>query len=214
MVYLICLSYKLLTKVMAKKKIKTSYKKPKIKEKNLPLNVFFNQNKPPGFLMDLEGGEFLAVKSGSGVLASCFPGRMKVLTKNNLYKRLDSIKEGEEIISYNFFKRELIVNKIFKVKKYDKIKGEILTINGSIEITPNHPVVINNKLWKFAGDIKKGDEYFSSKKSFKKVNIINHSKREEILFNLILENNWQNFFVEDCLVFTGHNAPRLKTESN
>lgn len=199
---------------MAKKNIKTNYKKPKIKEKSLPLNIFFNQNKPPGFLMDLEGGNFLAVKSGSGVLASCFPGRMKVLTENGLSKRLDSVKKGEKVISYDFLKRELVVNKIFKVKRYDKIKGEMLTINKSIEVTPNHPIAINNRLWKFAGDIKRGDEYFDSKKSFKKVNIISHSKKEEVLFNLVLENNWQNFFVEDCLVFTGHNAPRLKKENN
>ena len=189
---------------------KSRYQKPKITEKTVPLNIFFNRNKPPGFLMDLEGGAFLAVKSGSGVLSSCFPGRMKVLMKNDLYKRIDSIKEGEKVISYDFFKRELVVNKIFKVKRYDKIKGEILTINESIEITPNHPVVIKNRLWKFAGDIKKGDEYFGSKKDFKKVKVIDHNKRAERLFNLILENNWQNFFVEDCLVFTGHNAPKLK----
>lgn len=117
-------------------------------------------------------------------------------------KPISSIQIGEEVLSYDFEKGELTKEKVMNV--IVSKKSSYLRINGKLEITPNHEVLLNGE-WKEVGKAKVGDYFLgvNGEKIFietiEKIDL----DREIEVYDLDLGGKW--YFAEGVLV---HNSDR------
>ena len=89
----------------------------------------------------------------------CVPAKTKILMANGRTKCIEEIREGESVISLNQDTQEFEASEVTTTMK--RISKEIITIfagNKTLSLTPEHPILIKNKGWVEASNIKKGDE--------------------------------------------------------
>lgn len=176
------------------------YKKPKITEKKIKLNMFFRNrfiDSATNFKSSLAAG-FDTSCLGCWD-CTCFLRGTRVLLSDNTVQEIESIQKGDKVFSYNLEKRELVEGVVSELIIHEKAK-EYLVINNILKVTPEHIVCINEK-WQPVGGIKIGDSLLNS--AGVKVLVESIQRVEEEVgpvYNLHLENEEHNYFAEDILV--------------
>ena len=184
-------------------KQKKVYIKPLLEEKDVSLNFFF-QKFDDGFPdFHGEGWALLAQASTKGY--SCFSPKMRVVMGNKTLKEIRKIREGDQVLSYDYLKKTITKSLVISVLKYEKTNEKLITINNVLEITIKHPLFVTENVVKHAGKLKVGDELLNTNEQTVKIISIKPAKKgQEPLYNLKLDGRIQNYFVENILVFTGH----------
>lgn len=136
--------------------------------------------------------------------SSCLNPSTLIILPDLSAKPISSIQIGEEVLSYDFEKGELTKEKVRNV--IVSKKSSYLRINGKLEITPNHEVLLNGE-WKEVGKAKVGDYFLgvNGEKIFietiEKIDL----DREIEVYDLDLGGKW--YFAEGVLVHNSDSRP-------
>lgn len=128
----------------------------------------------------------------------CFDGQTQILMADGKYKRIDQIKVGDPIKTWQSDQNpSLTSSKVLAVTKIE-VDGYMI-INGHFRVTPEHKLWINNT-WKEAGSIQMGD--FLADSSGKEVQVVSIEwlKGKFEVYNLQTEKHTfiaDNFYVHN-----------------
>jgi hypothetical protein len=128
------------------------------------------------------------------------------------FKRIDEIRIGDKVWSYNVETGEKSLKKVKQV--FVKESNEILhleTIESEIDATTNHPFYVTGKGWVAAGDLVVGDEVHTLNGDTDTVTGFKLAKLDKPIsvYNLEIE-DFQTYFVEDLLVHNYSLLEKLK----
>ena len=139
----------------------------------------------------------------------CFVAGTKVKTESG-FKKIEDIKVGEKVYSYNLENNELELKTVTHLIKSSTIDTYKMTIGGkTVEMSPKHQIYIVDKGWVRAYDVKVGDLMLSSNNEKIEITNIEYKKYDEPIntYNLTVDGN-SNYFVTDIQVLV-HNVPSL-----
>ena len=131
-------------------------------------------------------------------LEGCFTGNTLVVTKKGL-KRIDSIQEGDLILSKNIETEEIEYKPALYVYKKNTKSFINLTISGKlIEATPSHLFMIEDWGWKSAENLKAGDKILTADGEIKNVDYVEAKYYDSNIpiFNLNID-EYHTYFVSD-----------------
>ncbi len=128
----------------------------------------------------LQGISSSGAESGGG----CFVGDTKVLTKNGLVS-IEDIKVGDKVLTKAGEDDTKLVEATV-TETFKKSVNGYMILNGSIKVTPNHVMWINNT-WQEAGTVQKGDLLLSDEGKYVHVNSIEIINRSVDVYNLEVE---------------------------
>lgn len=126
----------------------------------------------------------------------CFVSGTKVLTPTGL-KNIEEFRVGDEILTREKENSSKIISTRVKRVSSHLVDG-YLTINGHLNITTNHRLLING-IWKHAGEIKIGDILLDTDGNLEKVNSVIYVPEWLIVYNIELE-NYHTFFADGIYV--------------
>lgn len=176
--------------------MKKKYKKPQLKKTRIKLNFFYTDSRYLESLDLLQSSHLLTQSCGISV---CFLTDTRIKLSNGYLKKIQDIKENDEIISYNLQKKQIINNKV-KVLSKKTSKSGYLIINNKLNITHEHRVWVNNEEWKAADKIAIGDTLMDSNERTEFVKSIQYITGNFDVYNIHIEGQEHNFFAEDILV--------------
>jgi hypothetical protein len=90
---------------------------------------------------------------------SCFLAGTKITMADGSYKNIEEIRAGDLVESYDFGNNKIVTSNVIDVTHHDRtddMANVYVVINGDLQVTPNHPILVNGK-WMKAGTIKTGD---------------------------------------------------------
>ena len=143
------------------------------------------------------------------LIGGCFAEDTKVLTKEG-YKKIQEIKEGEEVESFNEKTGEKGLKKVLSVEVTEAQKLiNIKTERAEIKVTPSHPMLKIGNTWVFAGALKVGDKLAGYDGDEVEVKEIEEEPLEssEKVYNLTVEDYHTYVVSEDSVVV--HNKCNL-----
>jgi len=92
---------------------------------------------------------------GTGGGGGCFLAGTMILTGDGSEIPIEDIKEGMEVYAFDKESGELKVSKVSQTFFHPK-ENTYLIVNDNLLVTPNHPVLNNNK-WVEIGELEEGD---------------------------------------------------------
>jgi len=139
-----------------------------------------------------------AVKLIESSEIKCFLEGTSILMGDFGYKNIEDIKEGDEVLSYDF--DTVVVKEVTKVLVHPKSDKSYLFINNKIKVTPNHRFYLNGD-FKPIGEAKIGDLMLDFNKDGVEVKSIVEVNTEEYfdVYNIEVEDT-HNYFAEGYLV--------------
>ncbi|MFH0755274.1 MAG: Ser-Thr-rich GPI-anchored membrane family protein [bacterium] len=127
----------------------------------------------------------------------CFLEKTQVLMSDNSYKRIETLKNGDFVKSFNLKTGELKNVKILKTIK--KTDPSYLTINNVLRLVP-HQLVYTKEGFKSAENIKLGDFLSGINKEWIKVVSVSPIIKKDVqTYDIVLENG-ETFFADGYLV--------------
>ncbi|KAA2215630.1 polymorphic toxin-type HINT domain-containing protein [Chryseobacterium sediminis] len=122
------------------------------------------------------------------------------------YKKIEDIKIGDEVLSYNLQTKKTEFKKVNEVSEnLSRDLMEITTHNEIILSTPEHPFYIGAK-WVKASDIKPGNLLSNYKGEYIQVTSIKKVKKLNYVYNFIVEDN-HNYFVTNSSILVHNGGP-------
>jgi len=119
---------------------------------------------------------------------------------NDSLKRIESVKVGDMILAIDEQTKQLKPAKVKKIFKH--MTNSYLVVNGSLQVTLNHPVYHGGK-WVEIGDLKVGDTLLNSEgKDIKITSLTNIFHKGEV-YNLEVD-SYHTFVTNGIVV---HNKP-------
>lgn len=140
----------------------------------------------------LEG--ILVFQGGGG---GCFAAGTKVLMADGKLKNIEDIKVGDYVLTRASQTDSKLV-KAKATKTHETDEGGYLIINGSLKVTANHIIWVNNT-WKEAGSIQIGDTLTDNQGKQVKVNSIEWQRGKTSVYNLEIE-NYHTYFANGIWV--------------
>jgi Ca-activated chloride channel family protein len=130
----------------------------------------------------------------------CFLPGTKVLMSSGEEQAIETIQNGDEVMSLNPNTGELEAQKVNKKFIHDDTNKEYLIINDSLRITPNHRVALNG-VWQPIANAQKGDYLVLASQQVEIIESIEKVTSADYLtvYNLEVANN-HNFYAENFLV--------------
>ncbi len=117
-------------------------------------------------------------------------------------KNIEDISRGDVVISYDLNTNKKVVNTV--VEKYTHPDyPDYLIINGSLRVTTNHRIWINNIAWVRADELKVGDIMTNSAGEDIVVSDIELKSGINTVYNLHLASENHNYFADGILVHNG-----------
>ncbi len=153
-----------------------------IDDKANPLSVIYADVKPGVFSQKTSHFNFNKFFTLDGGKGGCFTGDTKILMADKSEKRIDKIKIGDKILTYeNPISKKYVKGTVFKVWVH-KVNGYLI-INDTIKVTPEHQIFSNNHFID-AGLLKIGDWILN--KNRKRIIIKKIEKKDEnvLVYNL------------------------------
>lgn len=179
---------------MISKKIK--YKKPSIKAQKLSMKMFFQR--PIDFDFNLLAGcPDTCDPDPCYPSGPCFLPGTHILTPNG-QKKIETIKIGDSVISYNFNRKNKTVSRVNNLILH--YTQEFYRINKKINVTPLHRFWLSSRKWVRAKNLKPGMKLFSADGGsiyVENVLLVNKSSK---VHNLTLNGSHKNYFAENVLV--------------
>lgn len=93
---------------------------------------------------------------GSVILTGCLVSGSRVLMEDGSHKRIEEVKVGERVISYDNWKQRVEIVEAMIPQGLAKVY-ELKTDNGTIEATSNHPFMTSKNKFVRLEDLKVGD---------------------------------------------------------
>ena len=130
----------------------------------------------------------------------CFLENTSILMADGSRKAIKDVHVGDKVQSYDTatgtFKSDSVVAQIV----HPQVTGTYLTINGTLQVTANHPVFVNGK-WQEVGNARVGDTLVNDAGQTVTISSITESASgTHDLYNLHLEGADHNYFAEGVLV--------------
>lgn len=119
-----------------------------------------------------------------------------VLMSDGTYKNIETIKEGDKVMSYDLETKTPVVSKV--VKTYHQVEKGYLVLNDTLKITSDH-LIYSEGEFKRAGDIRLGDFLLDEKGQEVEVSSIEIKEPEVDTYDLGLDLQ-HNFFAGGYLV--------------
>ena len=117
-------------------------------------------------------------------------------------KNIEDISRGDVVISYDLNTNRKVANTV--VEKYTHPDyPDYLIINGSLRVTTNHRIWINNIAWVRADELKVGDVMTNSAGEEVVVSDIEFKSTSNTVYNLHLASENHNYFADGILVHNG-----------
>ena len=130
----------------------------------------------------------------------CFLAGTEILMADGTYKNIEQVKEGEWVVSYDTENNLKTISKVAYSLIHEDVEGYII-INGELEVTSNHPMwIVNRQEWAQVHTIELGDILLDSNGQEIIVISLEDINGVDIVYNLELEGEHQNYFAEDILV--------------
>lgn len=147
----------------------------------------------------------LLASGGCGACDNCFIEDSKVLVAEGHYKKIQEMKEGDSLISFDTNKKNHIIQKVARLQSFIKESTAIIILNDTLITTGNHRLWVNNTSWERVDSLKIND--FLLDVDGNKVIITKMEKKEGSfnLYNLYIKGegineHLHNYFVENILV--------------
>jgi len=130
----------------------------------------------------------------------CFLAGTEILMADGTYKNIEQVKEGEWIISYDIENNLKTISKVAYSLVHEDVEGYVI-INGELEVTSNHPMwIVNRQEWAQVHTIELRDILLDSNGQKSIVISLEDINGVNIVYNLELEGDYNNYFAEDILV--------------
>jgi intein/homing endonuclease len=116
------------------------------------------------------------------------------------YKNIEQVKEGEWVVSYDTENNLKTISEVAHSLVHEDVEGYVI-INGELEVTSNHPMwIVNRQEWAQVHTIKLEDILLDSNGKEIMVISLEDINGVNIVYNLELEGEHQNYFAGDILV--------------
>lgn len=136
--------------------------------------------------------------SGGG---GCFLAGTQILLADGSYKRIEDVKQGDVVTSYNLKTRASEKEKVDTLIIHPNFVEKYLLINAVLKVTTNHPIWVNNEhAWINAGSLKIGDKLLNPDGKEIIVQTISEIVETKTVYNLHLLGENHNYFADDILV--------------
>lgn len=187
-------------------RIKSKYKSPIIRTKKIELNFFLsNRNIFSPFLDFVVPDVYAQVTRLPGT--GCFLATTKILMGDKSTKEIQNIQPGDIVSSYDISSGDLVRERVIKLLVHENHPNGYLVINNKLKVTGNHPLMVNNKNWDKAENLKLGDNLLSSEGNKIIIKSINKIDGLYKVYNLELAGKNHNFFAENMLAHNTHGKP-------
>lgn len=123
-------------------------------------------------------------QDGVSMESSCFLWDTMILTGKNEQREIQNIEVGDRIISYNEKTKSNNISRV--IKKFSHNSDGYLVFNGSLRVTSNHPVLLNDK-WAEIGTAQIGDTLKNSMDDNVVIKSIEKVTRPSKVYNLEVE---------------------------
>jgi hypothetical protein len=135
----------------------------------------------------------------------CFTAGTKIKMADGSYRNIEDVRKGDEILTFeNEFAEKTVKTKVAETFRHRV--GSYLIINGSLEVTPEHRIFINNG-WQMIGEAKVGDVMIDEKGN--QVTIVSIEKVRKIVdvYNLRIE-KYSTYIADGIYVHNDKNGGR------
>ena len=132
-----------------------------------------------------------------GGLGGCFLAGTMILTGDGTEIPIEKIKKGMEVYAYDEESAELKLSKVSKTFFHPK-ENTYLVINDNLLVTPNHPVLNNNK-WVEIGELGEGDMLTDKDNNPIPISKIKEVKELSDVFNFEVE-KYHTYVAEGIIV--------------
>jgi len=171
-----------------------SYQKPRLIKVRVSLNRFSSER-----FIDPEGAlllNYLAATPGCCLL----PGTHITLADRS-YKKIEDIKVGDEVLSFDPSKSIFTTGKVVDIFSYIKKTG-YLVINTKLKLTADHPVWIKDRQWVRAADLRRNDIMIEESGHEEKIVTIWKVEKPVLVYDINIEGVVKSYFAEGYLTNT------------
>ena len=140
------------------------------------------------------GGYQASTQNESILFRICFE-KGTLVNVGNSFIPIETIKKGQEILSFNFKTNKTEYNKVKKIveNKVSEIY-KLTTENQIINVTEEHPFYVVNKGWIKVKDLKSGDLLKTSNENYEELKSIIKEEKQTFVYNIEVKGN-HNYFV-------------------
>jgi len=120
---------------------------------------------------------------------------------DGLIKNIEEIVPGDFVMSMDIETKTLHPERVVKLLIHENNPGGFLLVNGSLTVTPNHPMwLAEKKAWTRMEHVNIGDEFTDKDGNLVVVKSIEPVPGVYTVYNLHLEGPNNNYFAGDVLV--------------
>ena len=183
---------------------KNLYFKPKINKKRLKINFYLDIGPDllarcippcPSGCRCYDPGSNICVDGNT-----CFLPGTEILMADNSSCRIEDIKPGDKVISYDLETGELRPSIVNKLIVHQEDPSGFYLINNYLKVTGHHRIWVKNKGWTTVFNLKIDDEVFTSKKKYVRIKTKEKVEGTYTVYNLSLKDKLHNFFAGGILV--------------
>ena len=149
-----------------------------------------------------------AVATAVVVIGGCFSAGTKITMSDGTLKPIETICVGDWVAAYDPQEKKKIGARVVETFHHtpDEMSDYYLIVNGSLKVTPNHPMFVNGK-WKDAGELQIGDSLWNNKGKNVIVRSIDKVFQRIAVYNLEVD-KYHTYFAGGLLV---HNKESLSS---
>lgn len=125
----------------------------------------------------------------------CFPAGTNIMTAHKKQVPIETIKAGDEVVSYNHNTKTTVVNKVKSVLKRTANRlSRVLLAGGTFLLaTPEHPLYANNQYVQ-AQHVHTGDSLLTAENKYLRVESVTTWDTTSVVYNFEVEQD-QNYYV-------------------
>jgi hypothetical protein len=115
-------------------------------------------------------------------------------------KKIENVQVGDTIYAYNINRKTLEKEKVLKLHVHPDGDEFYYVINHLLRATANHPVFVNEKIWKRVDELIIGDIIIDEKTQPLKIISLEKKNGAKTVYNLELEGPNNNYFGDNILL--------------
>jgi len=148
-------------------------------------------------VMVAEAGAVVVVVEVTG---GCFASGTEIQMGDGSLKNIEDVRVGDTVLAYDQKRRLKTKSRVSETFYHapEEATDHYLIINGSLRVTPNHPVFVEGT-WKDAGDLTVGDSLLSTDGKTVKVASIEKIRERIPVYNIEVD-RYHTYFAGDVLV--------------
>jgi|GEM_PF-1747790 len=166
-----------------------------------------------GLAVEVMSAVGVLVETVTVVGSGCFTAGTKIIMSDGSYKNIEEIRTGDIVKAFDIRKKKYTNAKVVNTFYHNSYEiPYYLIINSNLEVTPNHPMYINNK-WIRADELKIGDSLLNKEGKLVKVRSIDTIYKNAPVYNLEVD-KYHTYFANGILVHNKNSvAQNSKSQS-